>query len=1082
VAKHDNDAGVDTIPVMTCGATAKANGQACDCAADCASGFCVDGLCCNTACTETCKACNGLNAPGTCAFVVMGAPPLTADQCPKADPSTCGLDGTCDGAGACHRYAAGLKCRAGACDGASVGGGGVCDGAGRCKAGPATLCAPYDCDPSASACFAQCRADGDCADGVKCVAGSCGPKARGAVCAADQDCGSGFCSDGVCCNVACDGACVSCNQAGKEGTCWPVDAHVADPHGVCSDQGAGSCGQTGACDGLGGCALYPAETVCAPSACAGPRLNTAATCDGKGTCRAPGVQNCWPYNCTNGACATSCVADADCQGGHACLAGSCGPKPLGQTCAGAAECGSGFCVDGVCCDGACADGCTSCALPSSKGHCMPAPAGAADPHGACLDAGAAVCATNGLCDGVGGCARYKPGTVCAPERCEANVYTPAAVCDGGGQCVTPASLPCAPYGCNGARCFSSCRTSDDCLSPNTCVAASCGTKPIGAFCSAGTECTSGFCAQGVCCATACAGTCRSCALAGTMGQCGDVPTGAPDPSGKCVAQGTTTCGTNGMCEAGDCQKYPQGTPCGGASCPATGTTYTPGSTCDGAGACVTPAAISCAPYRCGGTACKATCTSDGDCVSPSICNAGSCGLKAPGAPCGDGTECASGTCAQGVCCRTPCAGTCMSCALPATPGTCAPVAAGGGDPTGTCKNAGAASCGTTGACDGAGACQLFAAGTTCAPGACPASSTTATLARTCDGAGTCRAASTLSCAPFACNGTACATTCTADAACASPNICDLTTNLCGNKKRLGQACATSDECLTGNFCVDGVCCGASACGTCQACNVAGSAGACAALPPGAADPHARCAPAPPCGFTGTCDGASHCQNAPTSTSCGQASCSGSTYTAAGFCNGAGTCAQASSSCSPYVCGNGACLAACAGDGDCVVGSACLAGACAGLHANGTACTSAPQCQSGHCVDGVCCGAASCPTCTSCAVPGWEGRCTAVPAGAPDPLGVCVVGPTATCGTNGTCDGAGACAFYGATTICSPATCHGNQNLAAPSTCNGAGTCVAGAMASCAPFACSAGACKKSCTSNGDCAPSHSCNVATGACQ
>src|SRR5579863_6333027 len=36
---------------------AKQLGDACGCAADCASNFCVDGVCCNTACTDTCKSC-----------------------------------------------------------------------------------------------------------------------------------------------------------------------------------------------------------------------------------------------------------------------------------------------------------------------------------------------------------------------------------------------------------------------------------------------------------------------------------------------------------------------------------------------------------------------------------------------------------------------------------------------------------------------------------------------------------------------------------------------------------------------------------------------------------------------------------------------------------------------------------------------------------------------------------------------------------------------------------------------------------------------------------------------------------------
>ena len=115
---------------------------------------------------------------------------------------------------------------------------------------------------------------------------------------------------------------------------------------------------------------------------------------------------------------------------------------------------------------------------------------------------------------------------------------------------------------------------------------------------------------------------------------------------------------------------------------------------------------------------------------PAVCSNGSCGLKPDGAVCGGGGECASGICAQGVCCMTACAGTCMSCALAGSAGTCRPVAAGTRDPAGQCRDQGAASCGRTGFCDGAGGCQLYAAGTQCAPPSCPAGATTATLART----------------------------------------------------------------------------------------------------------------------------------------------------------------------------------------------------------------------------------------------------------------------------------------------------------------------------------------------------------------
>jgi hypothetical protein len=1068
------------------GGMRKPNGQGCGCNGDCGSGFCVDGFCCNSACTETCKSCNNPASLGTCTFVPTGLPPRTTSTCPRSEVSTCGLDGTCNGAGACRKFSPGTVCKPGACDGAAVNSVNVCDSAGRCKPGPATVCAPFNCEAASNKCFASCKADSDCVSGVKCVSGSCGPKPRAAVCAKNTDCASGFCSDGLCCNVACKGACVACNQVGREGTCWPSDPGLPDPRNVCQDQGAPTCGRTGTCDGFGGCAMYPAETICTAPSCAGDRLNTAGTCNGLGLCRPQGVQNCPPYRCVDGACNVKCTSDNDCQAGHACVSGSCGPKTTGQSCAKGTECKSGFCVDGVCCADLCQGSCRSCALPSSMGRCASIPGGSPDPRSVCTDQGASSCGTDGACDGAGGCRRYKAGTECQAERCEANVYTPAATCNNTGQCVPPTSLPCAPFACNGARCFAGCTSDANCVSPNVCDARnSCGKKTNGASCSDKVECASGFCAQGVCCATACASACRSCALSGTLGACTNVASGAPDPASTCLAQSPPSCGTNGRCEAGACQKYAQGIPCADPSCPMGGTTFTPGSACDGAGSCVTPASTSCFPFRCGAAACKATCTADADCAMPAVCANGSCGLKPPGGTCADGQECMTGFCAQGVCCRTACTGTCLSCALAATAGTCSPVPSGGTDPTSTCANAGAANCDGTGFCDGKGACELYAAGTPCAPPACPAGTASQTLGRTCDGAGTCKPASTQSCAPFTCNGTACRTTCTADADCAAPNICDLQTNACGNKKRLGQTCNSVDDCLTGNSCVDGVCCSTGTCGTCQACNIPGREGTCSEVPEDAAEPHGRCVASPPCGFVGTCDGAGGCQNAPAVTSCGMPSCTGSTLTPVGFCNGAGTCKQNPTSCGPYVCGSGAtCLTTCTATGDCVTGFTCQGGSCTDLLGNGSACVNAGQCISGHCLDQVCCGSATCPSCTSCAVAGSEGQCAPVPEGSADPKAVCVNMAASTCGTIGTCDGTGACAFHPVGTTCAPATCPaGGAMLTSASTCDGTGTCLPGVTTSCSPYACGAtNVCTQApCTDPSDCAAGHTCDPGTGEC-
>ena len=67
----------------------RSNGAACAVRSQCASGFCVDGVCCASACAGVCQACNLSGSLGTC----RAAPAGTA----------CGSAGAvCNGAGACE--------------------------------------------------------------------------------------------------------------------------------------------------------------------------------------------------------------------------------------------------------------------------------------------------------------------------------------------------------------------------------------------------------------------------------------------------------------------------------------------------------------------------------------------------------------------------------------------------------------------------------------------------------------------------------------------------------------------------------------------------------------------------------------------------------------------------------------------------------------------------------------------------------------------------------------------------------------------------------------------------------------------
>jgi hypothetical protein len=251
------DAGPDAAPCIPGGT--KPISAECVCDAECSSGHCVDRLCCDSACTDGCKTCAGLGLGGTCVNRTVGSTPRDATACPATPVSTCGLDGKCDGMGGCSKYPVNTVCRAGTCDGDAVIGANVCDGLGQCKPGATRLCVPFSCNASTGACNTTCTSNSQCVSGIQCVVGSCGPRPKGAACQNGSDCASAFCADGVCCNVACSGACISCNLIGHEGTCWPLEADVVDTRRICVDMGPSTCGENGLCDGVGGCQRYPSD-------------------------------------------------------------------------------------------------------------------------------------------------------------------------------------------------------------------------------------------------------------------------------------------------------------------------------------------------------------------------------------------------------------------------------------------------------------------------------------------------------------------------------------------------------------------------------------------------------------------------------------------------------------------------------------------------------------------------------------------------------------------------------------------------------------------------------------------------------
>ncbi len=957
-------------------------------------------------------------------------------------------------------------------------------------------------------------------------------KGLGLACACNIECGSGFCVDGVCCNLACSGACVSCNLAGKMGECAPVAVAAPDPHSICKKEDPSTCSQDGTCNGLGGCAKFKTGTMCKPSACSGGELIPASICNGNGTCIVGNPIACAPYACIDNACRASCTNSADCATPNLCrdipgLGLSCGKKMLGQDCKLPVECASNFCADGVCCDSGCSGKCMYCKSPDKRGRCTPvaadvgdqrAAAGVTDPTKICVDQGSTSCGTNGKCNGNGGCQTYSNGTVCRAESCDAATsrYNSEGVCQNG-SCAVSDPLVCAPYKCNGARCATGCTVTDQCQVPRICQAGECGKKPVGSICGAGTECGSGFCAQGACCATACKDSCYSCGLAGSRGTCKPVAKNVRDPQGQCQDQGPASCGTDGFCDGtGRCRFYANTTNCVQGTC--TDGVATLPSKCDGKGKCTGQGNETCAPYVCSQQgSCFTSCTTTGgQCAVGKACDPqNSCGKNALGSRCVQGPDCLSGNCVDGRCCGSASCGTCKVCG---TKGTCDNVALGDVDPRAVCKAAAdPTTCGNNGFCDGNGACQNFGAEQSCAVQTCPDGASQGALDSFCNGKGACDT-KVQKCGNYKCDGATkqCRSSCTADADCITGVGCEMTTvggmttGVCGTKQPIGATCSGDIACASGN-CVDGVCCNTKCTDLCKSCGQSNSLGICTFVGDNNTDDTCKDFRngSRECG-DGACQlqtGTPVCRFKDAASACG-ARCGDVAMNEAAIyskkCNAAGACggAETAGTCGAYQCqagmagGGATCQLQCDfnNPNSCWAGYKCVkqmngtgnVGVC--LRAPGQGCTTNAQCATAVCwkrnttdTSGVCCDkacAGSCSTCDTgtCQACGSTQKCgcaTGQSCSGTPASNICKAEAGQACTTNGNCLSdvcvGGFCCKTGST--CTGETCNRCES--------GTGNCVLNCTATqrCVNGATGvAGSCKKvqgqACAAAGECASNY----------
>ncbi len=391
------------------------NGQTCGDNLMCKSGFCVDGVCCNTACTTACYACSATltgGTAGTCAPVTAGTDPK--NSCKDDGSPTCLNNGLCDGAGACQKYPVSTGCTAQPCTTGS-----------------------------------QC-ASGYCYDGV-CCSTSCSGTCK--ACSAAK---KGYSVDGLCENI-------------KDGV---------DPDSECGTMGTGACASDGVCNGTGTCRVTTAGTTCAAAACVGGSAASASTCSVTGACTPTSTTPCAPYACDSAtaACKTSCATEADCATGLKCTGGACVGKANGSACAAGTECTSGFCADGVCCNSACTGQCESCS--EVVGLCTAVKGKPRGSRPACSGSTSdPICGNQ--CDGDTrtSCRYPSTSTACGTgSYCSGSNLVSAKRCNGSGSCsLSGRTTSCSPYTCDPATlaCKMSCATTADCASGLFCQGGAC---------------------------------------------------------------------------------------------------------------------------------------------------------------------------------------------------------------------------------------------------------------------------------------------------------------------------------------------------------------------------------------------------------------------------------------------------------------------------------------------------------------------------------------------------------------------------------------------------------------------------------
>lgn len=330
------------------GACKLKNGQPSTVATSCASGFVANGVCCDTACGGQCDSCNRAGLVGTCgpeSAGFAGVPSCAPYLCKGAAtcPTACSTVADCTSGNECT----GNKCvppDAGVADTGAVDAGGADTFVADTSVTDTFVDDTFVDETSVDGATADAEPDGGApADTNTSTVDAGDPlitSTTGLVrCSGASGCAKGaFCVDGVCCDSACTGPCMTCLLAESPGKCVPQPRGL-DLHGDCQ---SATCATV--CGGRGACEPVVPGAQCARARCtdASHGLSPAYCPDVNAACNTAAQVpfDCGPYACfaPSGSCLSQCSRTDDCALGFLCdvASGKCTPAPPAEDDSGCA--------------------------------------------------------------------------------------------------------------------------------------------------------------------------------------------------------------------------------------------------------------------------------------------------------------------------------------------------------------------------------------------------------------------------------------------------------------------------------------------------------------------------------------------------------------------------------------------------------------------------------------------------------------------------------------------------------------------------------------------------------------------------